>query len=53
MLIALKQFLLMDGYATYVWSAYGIVLGMLAIQLFKPWKRWQKLLKQQHLPTDE
>jgi heme exporter protein CcmD len=37
----------MGGYAAYVWSAYGLALSILALQLFLPWKRWRKLAKKQ------
>lgn len=37
------HFLKMGGYAVYVWPAYSLVLGILAIQLFLPWKRWRKM----------
>jgi len=42
------SFLNMGGYGVYVWSAYGLVTGILALQLFLPWKRWQKLNKKSH-----
>ena len=35
----------MGGYAAYVWPAYGLVLCLLAIQLLRPWRRWQKMNK--------
>lgn len=46
MFSTLSEFVLMDGYALYVWPAYGLVLGLLAVQLFRPWKRWRNLIKQ-------
>jgi heme exporter protein CcmD len=36
-------FLKMGGYAAYVWPAYGLVFGVLVLQWFGPWKRWQKI----------
>lgn len=33
----------MGGYGMYVWSAYGTVLCILAIQLFLPWQRSRKI----------
>jgi heme exporter protein CcmD len=50
---ALGQFFLMGGYAAYVWSAYGFVLATLALQLFRPWRRWQHLMKKQATLHDD
>ena len=46
MLIALKNFLYMGGYAFYVWSAYGIVFFFLALQWMMPWRQWRRWSKQ-------
>ena len=37
------RLLYLDGYGIYVWPAYSLVLGALALQLFLPWKRWRQL----------
>lgn len=37
--MSLQQFLSMGGYAFYVWTAYGLVLGMLALNLIAPLRR--------------
>lgn len=41
----LLNFINMGGYGIYVWSAYGLVASVLALQLFLPWKRWKNLNK--------
>jgi len=40
-------------YGRYVWPAYGLVSGFLAVQLFLPWKRWRRLNKKKaaHVQT--
>lgn len=50
---SLLNFLNMGGYAIYVWSAYGIVLGILTFQLVLAWRRWQKINKQTTLIDDQ
>lgn len=40
------EFITMGGYAAYVWSAYGLVLGSLVYNLVTPWRRQKKLLRQ-------
>lgn len=40
-----SNFTAMGGYAVYVWPSYGLVLGLLAFQLLKPWRRWQKMTR--------
>lgn len=45
MLEAIKQFLMMGGYAFYVWSAYGCVLVFLAMQWLNAKRQWKKLLR--------
>lgn len=44
---AFLNFLNLNGYGIYVWPAYGLVTGLLALQLFLPWKRWRNLNKKQ------
>jgi len=39
------EFLQMGGYAFYVWSAYGISLVVLLLNIFLPIRREQELLK--------
>lgn len=38
----LKNIFYMGGYATYVFSAYGIVLIALFFLWFIPWRYWKK-----------
>lgn len=48
------NFLYMGGYGLYVWSAYGLVIILLIIQWFIPWRRWQRYVnQQQNLTTHE
>lgn len=42
MIAALQHFFHMGGYGLYVFSAYGSVVLLLAIQWFLPWRRWQQ-----------
>lgn len=44
---ALIQFIKMGGYGSYVFSAYGIVFVFLSIQMFIPWRRWRRYLREQ------
>ena len=37
----------MGGYATYVWSAYGLVLSTCALQWLLPWLWLKKTAKRQ------
>ena len=37
----------LNGYGIYVWPSYGLVVGLLALQLFLPWKRWRRLSQKQ------
>ncbi|HSW70437.1 MAG TPA: heme exporter protein CcmD [Gammaproteobacteria bacterium] len=37
----------MNGYGSYVWPAYGLVICLLACQLFLPWRRFRKWNKSQ------
>ncbi len=41
----LLNFLKLNGYGIYVWPAYGLVAGLLALHLFLPWRRWRALNK--------
>jgi heme exporter protein CcmD len=45
----LQQFFYMNGHGMYVFSAYGGVLFLLALQWFIPWWRWRRFLRQQKL----
>ncbi len=46
---ALHDFFYMNGYGYYVFSAYSLVIIMLAVQWFLPWRRWQRYKrKEQH-----
>lgn len=40
-----SQFWAMGGYAVYVWSAYGIALGILLINIFISRKHRRKTIK--------
>lgn len=42
LLISIKNFLHMGGYAFYVFSAYGVVCFFLAFTWFSAWRRWQR-----------
>lgn len=37
---SLLHFLNMGGYGVYVWTSYTLVLSLLGIQWFIPWRRW-------------
>ena len=39
------EFLKMGGYATYVWSSYGIVAIVLFLNVISSWRRYQSLLR--------
>lgn len=41
----LFNFFYMNGHGYYVWSAYGSVFILLAIQWFIPWLRWRSILR--------
>ena len=41
----MNEFLHMGGYAAYVWSAYGISLGVLILNIILPIRREQALLQ--------
>jgi len=54
--VLMMEFLKMGGYAGYVWSSYGIVAVVLAINIFNSFKRHQNLLrrlKQLHTTEDK
>lgn len=38
----LNTFLNMGGYAFYVWTSYGLVLGLLFWQWLLPWRKWKQ-----------
>lgn len=44
---SLLSFLNMGGYGSYIWSAYGLVGGFLALQFLLPWRRWRKINQHQ------
>jgi heme exporter protein D len=44
--MSLGEFLHMGGYAFYVWSAYGLALVVLALNLTQPWRRRRVLLRE-------
>ncbi len=44
---AFLNFLNMGGYGMYVWPAYGLVLGLLTLQLFLPWRQLRKRKQRQ------
>ncbi len=48
MIETLLQSLNMGGYGLYVWSSYGIVIGLLTLQLFRPWRRLRQLKEKPH-----
>lgn len=41
----IQAFWNMGGYAACVWSAYGMVFGVLIMQLFSAWRKWRRLRK--------
>lgn len=45
------HFLQMGGYGAYVFGSYGCVLGLLLLQWFIPWRRWQHYLHAQNKNT--
>lgn len=45
MLNNLQQFISMNGYGVYVWSAYISVIATLAWQWFRPWQRFRRYKK--------
>lgn len=47
MISKLHDFLYMSGYGYYVFSSYGLVMAMLAIQWFLPWRRWRHYKQEQ------
>ncbi len=50
---AIIEFFSMDGYAWYVWSAYGISLIVLLLGLLIPLRRERKLLNKLQRPSSE
>jgi heme exporter protein D len=44
--MSLQEFLHMDGYAFYVWSAYAVVGVVLAANLIYPLRRRRQLLRE-------
>jgi heme exporter protein CcmD len=54
-LASVSEFLLMGGYAEYVWSAYGLTITLMIVMtshaLFKSSRTWQKLKFTQDLKT--
>jgi heme exporter protein D len=45
----LSTFFAMGGYAFYVWSAFGITLGVLTINFLLPFFKHRQLLRQSKL----
>jgi heme exporter protein D len=45
MMSSFLNWLDMGGYGVYLWPAYGLVFGLLALQLFFPWRRCKKIKK--------
>lgn len=39
----MSDFLSMGGYAFYVWTSYGLVAAVLAINFLKPWLEGRRL----------
>lgn len=39
------EFFAMGGYGAYVWSAYGVTLVVLALNVLLPWRKRRRLLK--------
>ncbi|MBT3428359.1 MAG: heme exporter protein CcmD [Gammaproteobacteria bacterium] len=54
-LASVSEFLLMGGYAAYVWSAYGLTITLMIVMsllaLFKSSRTWKKLKFTQDLKT--
>lgn len=48
-----QQFIAMGGYATYVWTAYGVVILWLTSQWWLVWRRWQRHKRHASRPVDE
>lgn len=48
MMTLLLNYLGMDGYGAYIWTAYGIVLAALSWQWFMPWRRLRKYQRSLH-----
>ncbi len=42
----LQHFFAMGGYGTYIWSAYGITIAVLTINVIQPLLHHRQLLKQ-------
>lgn len=43
---SLSDFLHMGGYAFYVWTSYGLVIGYLLLQWLLPWRRWKQFINE-------
>lgn len=43
----INHFFYMGGYGFYVWTSYGCVLALLAVQWLIPWRRFQTYLHKQ------
>ena len=43
------DFFHMHGYGFYVWSAYGLVIIFLLMQIIRPWMRWHRYVKKERL----
>lgn len=40
-----SNFFYMNGHGWYIWSAYGSVIIVLAVQWFIPWRAWRSFMK--------
>ena len=47
MIVALVHFFSMHGYGAYVFTAYGSVFAVLALQWIIPWRRLRNYLRTQ------
>ncbi len=45
-MMSLNEFLSMGGYATYVWSSYGICCVVLILNIIQPLKRERKTIRE-------
>lgn len=44
-----NELLFFNGHGIYIWPAYSVVLLVLFIQWFIPYKKWRRYLKEQRL----
>lgn len=43
-----SEFFAMGGYGLYVWSAYGVTVVVLALNVLLPWRKRKALLQALH-----